>query len=212
MQKSQIFGVKVTLMCIKSERRSQIWNLGWASKNIHVNPQILSAVVFERRWKMDLAYVSSISAASMFQILARNVAPPRPTGLHRMCKNRDNLLKSADVTGRSWSTEEKHYWTEPVAGSSLFFFATLIWPRRVGVSMVFYLVFSTPHPHRCPYSIRAALSPVSPGEQGECGVFPGSKIYEQLKSQVTPSIGHLPGHTAARLGWWWWWWWWRGVW
>lgn len=48
---------------------SQIWNWGWTSKNIHLNPQNSSAFVLKIR-KMDLAYGSNISAASMFQILA----------------------------------------------------------------------------------------------------------------------------------------------
>lgn len=101
-----------------------------------------------------------------------------------MRKNRDNLLKSADVTGRSWSTEEKHDGTdgssaEPLAGISLLPF--------------FLCLPSSPVPS---HSIRA---PPSPREQGECGVFAGSKIYEQLKSRATPCI-HQPGHTAASLG------------
>lgn len=61
----------------------------------------------------------------------------------------------------------------------------------------FFLCF--PSSPASSHSIRAAPSPMSPGKQGECGVFTGSKIYEQLKSRATPGI-HQPGHTATSRG------------
>lgn len=87
----------------------------------------------------------------------------------------------------------------------LFFHSTDKWPPRVGASL-FYPSSSASHPCRCPLIPSERLPHPcrrggggGGGGQGECGVFAGSKIYEQLKSRATPGI-HQPGQTAASLG------------
>lgn len=89
----------------------------------------------------------------------------------------------------------------------LFFHSTNKWPPRVGASL-FCPSSSASHPRRCPLIPSERLRHPcrrggGGGGQGECGVFAGSKIYEQLKSRATPGI-HQPGQTAASLGGWGW--------
>lgn len=137
------------------ERGSQIWNLGWARKNIYLNPQNFSAVVLERRWKMDLANGSSISAASMFQILVAGTLLLWDIQDYTGCVkigiicSKVQMLQGGGETRRG-NTAEPTGAPQNLSQAPLwFFFAKWINGCRVGASLCSPSP-SPSHPRRCP--------------------------------------------------------------